>query len=85
MRKSIIIAAFAALTLTACNNSNKSEENHEHNADGSHPKTEGTHTHDDGSVHNDHEADTTVKQEQFKVEQDSTAHGHDHSDLNHKH
>ncbi len=84
MKKTFIIAVFAALALVACNN-NQSEENHEHNADGSHPQTEGTHMHDDGSVHNDHEADTTVKQEQFKVEQDSTAHGHDHSDPNHKH
>jgi hypothetical protein len=84
MRKSFFIAAFAALTLIACNN-NTSEENHEHNADGSHPQTEDTHAHDDGSVHNDHDADTTAKQEQFKVKQDSTAQDHDHSDPNHKH
>ena len=84
MKKSFFLSAFAALTLIACNN-NKSEENHEHNADGSHSQTESTHVHDDGSVHNDHEADTTVMQEQFKVEQDSTANGHDHSDPNHKH
>lgn len=90
MKHSLIIAAFAALTFVACNN-NKSKENHEHNADGSHPTTEGTHTHDDGSAHNDHAEE--VKQETFKVGQDSTKvehkneveHGHDHSDINHKH
>lgn len=90
MKKSFIIAAFAALTFIACNNSNKSEENHEHNADGSHPTT-GTHAHDDGSVHDDHEVE--AKQEAFEVGQDSTKvenkseeeHGHDHSDSDHKH
>lgn len=83
MKRSLFIAVFAALTFIACNN--KPEEHHEHNADGSHPETEGAHTHDDGSVHNDHGTDTTVKQEEFKVEQDSATHGHDHSDPNHKH
>ncbi len=48
-------------------------------------KSEGTHTHDDGSVHADH-ADTT-KQEEVKIVGDSTkqespkdtlAHGHSH-------
>ncbi len=48
-------------------------------------KSEGTHTHDDGSVHVDH-ADTT-KQEENKMAgdstlqespQDTTAHGHSH-------
>lgn len=83
MKKSFaIIVAFATLTLFACNNN--SGEKHEHNPDGSHPATEGTHTHDDGSVHQDH-ADTTVNQEQFKVGEDTAAHGHDHSDPNHKH
>lgn len=43
---------------------------------------EGTHVHDDGSVHADHETDTT-KQEEFTVAGDSTAtdtthHDHDH-------
>lgn len=33
---------------------------------------EGTHVHDDGSVHEDHTVDTT-KQEEFTVEGDSTA------------
>ncbi|MBK8291035.1 MAG: hypothetical protein IPK96_08835 [Flammeovirgaceae bacterium] len=43
---------------------------------------EGTHVHDDGSVHDDHATDTT-KQEEFKVVSDSTAsdsteHAHQH-------
>lgn len=80
MRKTFIIATFATITLIACNN-NKSEVN----ADGKQPKTEATHAHDDGSVHNDHDSDTIGEQEQFKVEKDSTDHGHAHEDSSHKH
>ncbi|MFV0305038.1 MAG: hypothetical protein ACK5IC_06125 [Moheibacter sp.] len=81
MRKSFFIAVVTAFTFIACNN-NK-QENHEHNADGSHPATEGTHQHEDGSTHSDHADD--VKQESFTVEQDSTnvesknEEAHDHS------
>ena len=89
MRQSLMIVAFALLTFVVCNN-NKSTENHEHNADGKATLQRGTHTHDDGSVHNDHAEE--VKQETFKAGQDSTKvehkneteHGHDHSDPNHK-
>lgn len=79
MKKTFILAAFATLTLIACNN--KSEDN----AEGKQPKTEATHAHDDGSVHDDHDSDTIVEQEQFKVEKDSTDHGHAHEDSSHKH
>lgn len=41
---------------------------------------EGTHTHDDGSVHADHETDTT--QEEFNAA-DTTEHHHDHSTHEH--
>lgn len=82
MKKSLFIAALAAVVLMACNN--KAGESHEHNADGSHP-TESTHAHDDGSIHDDHDADTSIRQEEFKVNQDSTAHNPDHSDADHKH
>ena len=82
MKKSLFIVAFAALTLLACN---KSDENQKHDA-------EGTHTHDDGSMHKDHKTDSTTKQEEFKVGGDSatkvkpdSTHKHDHSDPNHKH
>jgi hypothetical protein len=44
--------------------------------------TDGTHVHDDGSMHADHETDTT-KQEEFKVAGDSTEHGHDHEHNDH--
>jgi len=90
MKKSIILAAFATITLVACNNKSK-EENHDHNADGSHPNTESTHQHEDGSVHTDHAEETT--QETFKVGQENVSkkdtikkeEAHDHSDPNHKH
>lgn len=64
-------------------------------------KTNDTHTHDDGSVHQDHSTETAkpAEQESFKVEADTLtstanpahehgddAHGHDHGDGNvHKH
>lgn len=80
MKKSFFIVAFAAYAFIACNNGKSAD--HKHNPDGSHP-AEGTHTHDDGSVHKDHDADTTVKQEQFKVGADSASHSH--SDSTHKH
>jgi major membrane immunogen (membrane-anchored lipoprotein) len=44
-------------------------------------KSEGTHTHDDGSTHADHSADTT-KQEEFNAA-DTTE--HQHSDSTHQH
>jgi hypothetical protein len=44
-------------------------------------KTEGTHTHEDGSTHDDHAADTT-RQEEFNAA-DSTEHVH--SDSTHQH
>jgi hypothetical protein len=44
-------------------------------------KSEGTHTHEDGSTHDDHAADT-VKQEEFNAA-DST--DHVHSDTTHQH
>lgn len=59
--------------------------------------SDGTHTHDDGSLHQDHATEASpAEQESFKVEADSTVttanpahdhdHGHDHGDgKTHKH
>jgi len=68
----IILCSLFFLGLTAC---------------GGGSNRQGTHTHDDGSVHDDHTTEEVAKptpQESFKVAADSTttttdpAHGHDH-------
>jgi uncharacterized lipoprotein NlpE involved in copper resistance len=75
MKKLFIL--FFALSLFAISCGKKAEQ-------------EGTHVHEDGSVHADHEPDTT-KQETFTVAGDSTAtdsteHAHKHeSGKEHKH
>ncbi|MDP3398445.1 MAG: hypothetical protein Q8S23_04800 [Bacteroidales bacterium] len=79
----ILISAFIILSLNSCNNSSNKNQ------------PEGTHVHDDGSVHESHtdETKSTTPQESFQVEADTTVtqpekkddHGHDHSDPNHKH
>jgi hypothetical protein len=46
-------------------------------------KSEGTHTHEDGSTHADHETDST-KQEEFNAA-DSTEHSHDSTEHSHPH
>ncbi len=69
--KSIIIAVFSVLFLglTSC---------------GGGTKKQNTHTHEDGSVHDDHAADPAKPaQETFKVEADTTAAKKD--SLNQKH
>ncbi|WP_313380485.1 hypothetical protein [Proteiniphilum saccharofermentans] len=87
MKSKINIIIFSAILfgLTACAGGNSNKQ--------------GTHTHDDGSVHEDHATEQAApKQESFKVEADSITleadsakhdhdhdHGHDHSDPNHKH
>lgn len=48
---------------------------------GQKPK-EGTHTHEDGSIHDDHAADTT--QEEFNTA-DTTHHAHDSTEHGHSH
>jgi hypothetical protein len=45
---------------------------------------EGTHTHDDGSVHTDHATDTT-KQEEFNAADTTGHHHHDSTDHSHSH
>lgn len=67
MKKTFLILAIftASLTIAACNNQAKKD----------------SHTHDDGSTHDDHAPDTTsVKQEEFKVDsvQADTAGEHSH-------
>lgn len=62
----LIIALFtASISIAACNNQEKKD----------------SHSHDDGSTHDDHAQDTTsVKQEEFKVDsaQADTAGEHSH-------
>lgn len=81
MKKSLLFAALAALTFTACNSHNP-EEGDVQNSGGGHPPTQASHVHEDGSVHKGHEADTTLQQ---SVKKDSVTSSHDHSDPNHKH
>lgn len=81
--KHIIFAAFAAIALTACSG-NKQTDAHNH---------EGVHTHEDGTVHNHHDADKeTPAQEYITIEESDTAvncEGHNHyhgsQDCNHDH
>jgi hypothetical protein len=47
-------------------------------------QTEGTHTHDDGSTHADHTADTT-HQEEFNAADSAEHHHHDSTDHEHPH
>ena len=66
----LIIALFtASLSITACNNQEKKD----------------SHSHDDGSTHDDHASDTaSVKQEEFKVDSakadTASAHSHDNGE-----
>ena len=66
----LIIALFtASLSLAACSNQEKKD----------------SHSHDDGSTHDDHASDTaSVKQEEFKVDSahadTSAAHSHDNGE-----
>ena len=67
----LIIALFtASFSLAACNNQEKKEDSH---------------THDDGSKHDDHASDTSsVKQEEFKVDsakaENAGAHSHENGE-----
>ena len=79
MKKALLIISSIAL-FVACNDNNTKEHTHE----------EGTHQHEDGSVHQNH-VDTTVKQEEFNAPHDSLSkekeqkhdhdpdHGHSHT------
>lgn len=48
------------------------------------PVNQGTHVHDDGSVHDDH-ADSLHTQEEFSVDADSTSEHTHNGDENHSH
>lgn len=85
MKSKIIIIVFSALLfgLMACGGRNSNKQ--------------GTHTHEDGSVHGDHATEQAApKQESFKAEADSTTvkadsvkhdhdHDHSHDGSDHKH
>lgn len=82
MKNPIILLTITALLFAGCGNKKSSE--HSHDGEAAHEHTEGTHGHEDGSVHEDH-ANAKPKQEEFKVDDDSTSqeaeeHGHDHED-----
>lgn len=66
MKNSIKILAASALFMAGCGND--SSTNSIHHDHGNH--MEGTHTHEDGSVHSDHE-ESDVHQEEFNVKSDS--------------
>lgn len=74
MKKSIIILSIAALLFAGCS-ANQTKEN-----------DNATHQHDDGSVHNNHEDESTVKQEEFIAPIDTASlkadsmHEHSHSE-----
>lgn len=80
MKNSILVLAIASLLVAGCDN--KNTEDHAHDADGNHMENEGTHQHEDGAVHEDHEE---VKQEEFTAPVDSASkatdeHGHEHEE-----
>ncbi len=82
MKNSILVFAVASLLLVGCGN--KKTEDHAHDADGNHTEAEGTHQHEDGAVHDDHE-EVELKQEEFTAPTDSAAkvaeeHGHEHEE-----
>lgn len=82
MKNSILIFAIASLLVAGCGN--KNTEDHAHDADGNHMEDEGTHQHEDGAVHEDHE-EAGLKQEEFTAPADSASkatdeHGHEHKE-----
>ncbi|HKR05161.1 MAG TPA: hypothetical protein VJY62_11060 [Bacteroidia bacterium] len=82
MKKSFISLSIAAFLFAACSGNQNKE--HDHN--------DGTHTHEDGSVHQNNEEDT-AKQEEFTVPADTSSkmdeskkeHSHDGHEHPHKH
>ncbi len=71
MKKVLLTLAVIGLISVACNNKKTDEHGHDH----------GTHVHEDGSVHENHEEEVTTAQEEFTVSSDSTAtdaHEHQH-------
>ncbi|HSI74646.1 MAG TPA: hypothetical protein VK957_02070 [Lunatimonas sp.] len=87
MTKYLLSLAIAAFLFTGCGNKKNSEHSHDGDA---HGHTSGTHEHEDGSVHDDHD-DAEHHQEEFKVGSDSSTlktveeHGHSHEDGSHQH
>ncbi|MFA9189176.1 hypothetical protein AAGV33_15105 [Flavobacterium sp. FBOR7N2.3] len=75
MKKLLLSMAVAGMLFTACNGKKTEEHGHDH--------TDGTHQHEDGAVHTNHETDS-VAQEEFTVGKDSTAtkEAHDHQHEN---
>jgi hypothetical protein len=83
MKNSIALFCIAALLSVGCGNKNSSEHSH----DGEDAHEHGTHQHEDGTIHDDHDEENH-QQEEFKVKPDSTATDSTHShgeDGDHKH
>jgi len=87
MKHLFIAAMVAAISLSAC-----SENQNNKGTDESHSQTEGTHQHEDGSVHEDHTSDTSSQEEfsvttdTLKTEQPTNAvHTHEGSEQPHAH
>ena len=62
MNKSLISISIAIVLLSACSGNQTKKQ--EHNKD--------VHIHEDGSVHQNHEEDTAIKQEEFTVPVDTS-------------
>lgn len=75
MKKLLFSMTVAGMLFTACNGKKNEEHGHDH--------TDGTHQHEDGAAHPNHETDS-VTQEEFTVGKDSTAtkEAHDHQHEN---
>lgn len=81
MKKLLLSVAVIGMLFTACREKKSEDHGHDH--------TDGTHQHEDGEEHANHETDT-VSQEEFTVGKDSAAtkeaHDHDHENgEDHKH
>ncbi len=72
MKNSMIILSIAALLFAGCAGNQTKE----------HEQNDASHKHDDGSVHQNHEEESAIKQEEFTVPVDNTS---QKADSMHKH
>ena len=73
MKKVLLSLAVATFVLASCGKK-ADDHGHDHN--------DGTHQHEDGAVHENHQEDAS-KQEEFTVSKDTATaepHGHDHGE-----
>ena len=82
MKKLLVLISLAALFFTGCSHSHTNKQDNN-----------GVHTHEDGSVHQNHQEDSTVGQEEFSVlpdtisqkQEDTTTHNHEKNGHVHPH